>query len=266
MRENTAAIIASPEFSLFPGADGQQWAKLRFSSSSHALQYSLKHGHTPNEGWGDNSRWIGLETQSARDFWNTGIAQHSKTLVMQESGKLSDKPSRPGEFRPAITGGFWDTPSVIAGLPLAARTRVRTKLPPKQIKIALFMSAGVSAADMAKITAKIAHALWAYTIAGGSVTLDMTFCGLIRRSSTGAVGVAVETRINASDVASISAVLSPVWFRAVTGRLMTAVSDYPSDSIPPPQKNPIPGALWIGGSFEAALRAGDAVLKELALT
>ncbi len=265
MRDNTQAIIASPEFSLFPGADGRQWARLRFHNTGACLRFSREHANTENEhAWGDNSRWIGLETQSARDFYSTSIAQHSKTLVLKETGKLSDKPSRPGEFRAAVTGGFWDVPSVVAGLPLAARSRMRSKLPPKTIRIAASMSAGVTAETMARITAKIAHALWQYTIAGGAATLEVTYVGHIT-SSTGATGLAVETRVNASDVAALSAALSPVWFRAVTGRLMTATSESNRDSIYVPRENPIPNSLWIGGVMENAVKAGEAVLKELAL-
>ena len=266
MRDNTSAIISSPEFSLFQSIDGQRWGKLRFESTGHCMAFSAQHARTSNEhSWGKNSDWVGLETQSVDSFWNSGIAEHSKNLVMQESGKLKDKPSRPGEFRATITGGFWDTPSVIAGLPLAARSRVRTKLPPKSLRIAIFMSAGVDAASMAKVTAKIAHALWQYTLAGGAVTLDVAYVGMLRASSTGAKALAVETRVNASDVASLSAALSPVWFRCVAGRLITATSDSPDDSIWPARKCPFPNTLWIGGSMGDALRAGDAVLKELAL-
>lgn len=265
MRDNTAAILASPEFSLFTNAQGKSMAKLRFLSTGQAIAFCKAHGETSNESnWGGRPHWIGLEHQSRDNFIETGIAEHSRDLTLAASKTLSDKPSRPGDFRPAITGGFWDTPSVIAGLPLAARTRVRSKLPPKTIKIAMFLSAGVSANDLARITAKIAYALWQYTIAGGAVTLDVSYCGCIT-SSTGARSLAVETRVNAADLASLSAALSPVWFRAVTGRLITATSETSRDLVYAVRENPFPDALWIGGVLTDAIKAGDAVLSALKL-
>lgn len=265
MRDNTAAIHAAPEFSVIDNGK-EKWGLLKFMNPGACHRFYKAHARTQNETvWTDSrASWIGLNEQSKESFHQSGVSDHCKTLVMAASGKLSDKPSRPGEFRPAVTGGFWDAPSVIAGLPLAARNRIRAKLPPKTIRVCLSMSAGVNAEDMAKITAKIAHAIWQYTIAGGAVTLDIAFAGKACASSK-ATGLIVQTRVNASDVAGLATVFSPVWFRAVAGPLMTAFSEEARDSIPIPRTCPLPGAIWIGGVLSDALKAGEQVLRELQL-
>lgn len=272
MRANTREIHARPELSAITSPQGEAWGLLRFSNPSACLAAVREYGLTPNErNWSNNSNWIGLNKQSHASFLDCGVSEHSKTLVQKESRKLSDSPSRPGTFRPAITGGYWDTPSVIAGLPLAARTRVKTKLPPKTLTICMSMSAGINAEAVAKIAARIAHAVWQYTIAGGAVTIDVAFCGYVRASSYAPVsgkpvhGLIVQTRVNASDVAALATVLSPVWFRGATGRLITAFSEHNSDSIPIPHKCPLSNAFWIGGVMQEVLEAGNKVLASLRL-
>lgn len=265
MRANTAAIHAHPSFTLFPAANNMgQWAKITFPSIPATHAFAKAHARTPNEQWNArDSNWLGLATQSREDFDRTGIATYIRDLVISSEGKMPHKLSRLANPHAAVTGGYWDTPSVLAGLPLSARTRKRAKLPPKNIKLAFFVSAGISAERMSALTAKITRAIWEYTIAGGAVDLRVAYCGCAEQSSLGAKGICIETHVNSSDVAAIALSISPAMYRTICGPLQTAFSESTSDGIYPPGNCPLPGYLWIGGSMEAAIKAAEQTIKEL---
>ena len=268
MRANTSAILASPEYSLINAPAGKKWAKLAFPSPRAAQSFALQHAGTPNEtSWASSGEnWMGLDKQPLRDFQASGVAHYPRDCVSKAVATLPAKRNRFAGPRASITGAVWDVPAVLSGVPLCARTRVRDKLPPQNIKIVFTVSAGISVETMAPILARIAKALWDYTIRGGAVSLTLYNIGKIQ-SSQGAMGLIVETRINAADVASLSLALSPAFFRTVTGPLMTATSEDTRDSISIPRKaeNPIPGALFIGGVMEEALLAAAEVEKALGL-
>lgn len=269
MRDNTAAIIAHKGFSLFETINPfskkpEKWAKLFFPSIGETHAFAKKHARSDNENiWLHSPSWCGLATQEIPDFDNTGIATYIRDLVISSEGKMPHKLSKLANPHMAITGGYWDTPSVIAGLPLAARTRKRAKLPPRSIRLAFFMSAGIDSERMSALTAKITRAIWEYTIAGGAVDLHVAYIGLARRTSTGACGIAIETRVNVSDVASIALAISPAMYRTICGPLQTAFSESARDGIPPPQFSPLKGYLWIGGTLEAAIKAAEQTIKDL---
>jgi hypothetical protein len=254
------AIQNHPGYSHIPG----QFARVLFPSTQSTIEFCLQYCNTDNERtWGTDSYWIGLNKQTLKSFHHSHIAEHSLSLMQKEQGKLPATLTKPGQVRASVTGGSWDIPAVLAGLPLSARQRQRTRLPPKEIRLAFFMSGGIDAESMAPLTAKIAHAIWQYTVAGGAVSLHIAFCGICRRTPEN--GLCVETRVNTADSASLAAALSPVFFRAVSGRIITAFSLTPDESIPPPQSNPLPGYLWIGGSMSAALDAAQKTIAELSI-
>ncbi len=249
-----------PGYSHIPG----EFARILFPNTQSTIEFCLEYCNTENETtWGSDSYWIGLNKQELSDFHKSHIAEHSLALMQKEESKLPASLSKPGAVRASVTGGAWDIPSVLAGLPLSARQRVRTRLPAREIRLAFFMSGGIDAESMAPITAKIAHAIWQYILSGGAVSLHIAFCGQCLRTPEN--GLCVETRVNTADSASLSAALSPVFFRGVTGRIITAFSLTPDESIPPPDRNPLPGYFWIGGSMRAAIEAGEQVLKDLAI-
>jgi hypothetical protein len=268
MRANTRAIHALPEFSLTQSPDGKTWGRIR-APIARIVQLCKDHACTRNEeGWtSSGSRWLGLRDQRREDFHATGVATYPLELVKATMATLPQKRSRFAEPRAAVTGAYWDVPSVLANLPLAARTRVRNKLPPKHYKIALSMSCNVDAEDMAKRVARLVSALWDYTKAGGVCTIDMAYLGRVRASSLAADGLIVQFTLNASDLSAAAVAISPAFFRAVAGPLMTAFSEHDGDSIPIPEKSPFdPSWLYIGGVGSASLDAFDKIAKELALS
>jgi hypothetical protein len=270
-RANTLAIIAAPEFSTFissaPQTKGEKWAKLFFPSLQRTHTFAKTHARIPNEqDWLHSPRWLGLRNQPIADFEETGIAIYIRDLVISTEATLPHHYTRLAQPRAAITGGFWDTPSVLANIPLAARTRIRAKLAPKQIRLAFFMSSGLNAERMSALTAKITHSIWEYIESGGAVDLQVAYVGRVKRAHLGCKGLIIETRVNTSDVASLALSLSPVMYRAICGPLQTAFSDSPQDAIPSPAHCPLPNYLWIGGSMEAAIKAAETTIKALAIT
>jgi hypothetical protein len=266
MRPNTAALCALPNFALIDAPNGDKWAILKGSPLD--LQNICKaHACTPNEtSWGDSGPgWLGLDTQSLPSFRQSNIAEYPLRLVKEATAKLPQKLTKLADQRAAVTGGFWDVPAVIANIPMAARTRIRNKLAPKQFKIGFSMSCNIDAAQMAALTSRIARALWDYTIAGGVATLTIYHAGFVRRSETGAKGLITESHINCADQAALSLALSPTFLRTVAGPLMTAFSDSSQDSIPVVRDFPLPGVSMIGGIGAASLEAAERIIKELSI-
>lgn len=249
MRSNTSAILADPHFTLVDTPQGK-WGKLTTSTPREMLTLCKQHARTPNEiSWVRNSPWAGLGSQTSESLDATGIPEHSRDMLQKATAQLVRKPSKAGRVTPSIVGGSWSVPAVLANLPLAARSRARTKLPPLNIRLVCTYSASVDEARLSAIFAKLARAIWDYTLAGGAVDLRVYGIGFTRRTTTGAKGLICETRVPASDMSQLALALSPMFLRAVTGPLMTAFSDSPDDSImvPQPSDNPIPGSIYIGG-------------------
>ncbi len=251
MRANTTALLADSRFSLIDTPKGK-WAIFRTQSPREMLDAAKAYSRTPNEqAWrGGGADWQGLGPEQDQDSLDSsGIPMRARNAMQSATAALVRKPSRPGQIRPSIVGGTWSVPAVLANLPLAARTRIRSKLPPLSIRIVCTWSASVRDSDLAPMFAKLARAIWDYTLAGGAVDLRAYGLGFARASSTGAKGIILETRVPCSDVSQIALALSNVYFRAITGPLCTAFSESTQDSIRVPQStdNPIPGSIYIGG-------------------
>ena len=266
MRTNTKALTTDPRFS--PRED---WGVLKFQNPREAHRASVEWARTPNEENWAGDEWIGLGQQTKSDFDASGIALKPRNLMKAAIANLVRKPTKAGKSAPALVGGAWNTPAVLAGLPLAAIARQRTKLPPLRIGLAISYSASVRDETLAPIFAKLSRAIWDYTLAGGSVDLTVYACGKLRRSSLGLKGLIVECRVPTQDIAQLSLGLSSVFFRAVAGPLMTAASCAEDDSIriPDPSEIPLPpGTIFMGGrthtgDIGASL---DATLKALKIT
>lgn len=250
MRSNTQTLISDPRFSLVDTPTGK-WAKLSTINPREMLEFSRTLGRTTNErAWqSSGSKWQGLGLQSLASLDSTGIPEHARDAMNKAIAVLNRKPSRPGRIAPTMVGGTWSVPAVLANLPLAARSRLRTRLPPLRIHLVLAWSASVDEAALTPIFAKLARSIWDYTLSGGAVDLRVSCLGFARATSTKAKGLIAESRVPCSDISQLALALSPAFFRAVTGPLMTAFSDSSSDSImvPQPSDNPIPDSIYIGG-------------------
>lgn len=266
--QNQIAIESLPQYSVIESCNGSgKWGKLTLSSIRQGQEIAKQFARDENaSSWLSNPRWIGLEAQSVSDYDQTGIAQTPLTFLQNANAALPKRQTRLAQPHAAISGGYWDTPSVLANIPLAARTRKRAKLAPINIKIAFVLSGGVKSEAMAVQTARIARAIWDYTLAGGAVSLTVAHVGSYeRRAENGTTGLAVEMRVNCSDQAALAQAISPVLGRACTFPLMSAASPVRHDAIMPPRTCPLPGFMYIGGVLGDALRAADSVIKQLAV-
>lgn len=251
MRANTRAILADPRFSVQDFGTKGKWGIFKFQNPREAHVAAVQYARTDNEGMDQqSSEGLGLAKQPLVAYDHSGIAEHPLSLMRAASAAMTRKTSRPGKIQPAITGGSWAVPAVLAGLPLAANARARTKLPPLAINLALSYSASVRDKTLAPIFAKLARGLWDYTLAGGVVIITNHSAVRIRRSETGAVGCIVQCHVPTNDLAQFSLGLSSVFFRTIGSKLAKAFSDYPSDpmSVAEPESTPFPsGTIFLGG-------------------
>ena len=256
MRDNTRQLRADPRFSVQDYGPKGQWGLMRFSSPRDMLAASVAYARTPNERWGTGEdsdgyyrRWKGLGEQDWRSLDSSGIAEHPLKLTREARARLPAPKARPGSVRPTVCGGYWSTPDVLSGRPLAARARVRDRLAPLTIRLVCSWSASVDSETLAPVFAKLGRALNDYTLAGGAVTLTIFLIGEARRTTNGTRGLICECRVPANDLAQLSLGGSVTALRHLAGPLMTAYSEAASDSIPVPteQENPIPNSLYLGG-------------------
>lgn len=251
MRANTQALIADPRFSVQDFGPKGRWAQLAFSSPREALECAKQHARTPNEiDWLDDPHWCGLGAQSAENLDQTGIAEHPLALLRSAVASLPRKHTKPGAIQPAIAGGVYSVPAVLAGLPLAARARLRTKLAPLTINLVCSWSASVTDETLAPVFAKLGRAINDYTLAGGVVSLTVYDIAELRQTPLpGLAGAIIKVRVPTNDLAQIALGCSNAASRAVYAPLQSALSLAPRDSlrVPPPSANPIPSSLYLGG-------------------
>lgn len=261
-RENSIAIESSPHYSV-KGEGKNALSILRFSSIRECHEFTRKHARTGNEtSWISDSRgFLGLADQSVFDFDTSGIPQHALKLVKTQMAKMTGTPSRPGQFAPAVTGGFWDVPSVIAGLPLSARIRARTKLPPVNLRLAIDFGADVSGEKIAPACARLAKAIHEYTKAGGAVSLSvMSYFDIWSEKANNGW---IECKVNGADLTNIATAFSPAFLRGVIYCLESALSDKPHDSLPVVQRNLDPSAIMIFGNSKSVAEGFDKASERL---
>lgn len=262
MRDNTAALMAIPEFSVQTGTDGAPFGMLRFNSVSHAHEACKRYARTDNENGWKSPGFLGLGDQTLHSFDTTGQSTRATELTKTAAAALPKIRNKPGKIGPAVTGGYWDIPSLQAGLPLAARAKQRTKLAPKNIRIFCAYSGMIDSEFMAPISARIAKAIWDYTLEGGVVTLTVFSGGQISNPACGGQGI-IETRANASDISAIALALSPAYMRGISCAMVCALSNTPHESIPIIRKQIIPNAYFMSGIGREIEKAAAAVIEAL---
>lgn len=108
--------------------------------------------------------------------------RHRRTplaAIRAANAALPHKQSRPGIIQPSIAGSAWSIPAVLAGLPLAARSRARTKLAPSQSTLS-------APGRLALVTKSFPRLCQARTSPkrlyprGGSVSLFLHYIGFLR--------------------------------------------------------------------------------------
>lgn len=268
MRENTQALRADSAFSVITGTDGLKWGKLVCSSPRDAHNFARKYARTPNESqWTTYPRWIGLDTQAFPDFEETGIAHYPRSQVEASKADLPASSFRPSQSRAAVTGALWDVPAVLANIPLAARTRVRTKIAPVNLKISFAYSGMIDEKEITPRIAKLARAIWGYTMKGGAVTLTVyntcLFSGNYGKLFPSDIkGLIVETKVNAADVAALALATSPAFFRSIAAPLQSACSLQNGDMLYP-HETPLPGVIQASGISQRIHEALDKAIEAL---
>lgn len=265
MRDNTRALMALPEFSKGMGTDNKPYGLLRFNSVAHAHETCKKFARTENELSWKNPDFIGLNGQTLASFDSTLKANYPTECTKKAVASLEKICNRPGKIGAGVTGGYWDIPSLQAGLPLAARIKTRTKLAPKNIRIFCAYSGMIDADFMAPISAKIAKAIWDYTLEGGVVTLTVLSGGVINNSECGNRGI-IETRVNATDISAISLALSPAYTRGISCAMVCALSDNRRDSLPIIRGQIIPNLHFMSGIGKEIKAAADRVIAALKIS
>jgi len=230
MRANTQAIRASSAFSVVQ-LKGGTTCHLSFPSVRAAHEFCVKHARTENERQWIRSSWNGLDHQSTENFDRTGIAEKPRDLVQKAIAAMAVTPSKFGAIRPSMVGGSYSIPALMAGLPLSARNRIRNKLPPIDLRVAMMFSGNVDNAQVAPLSARIAKAIWDYVQAGGIVTLKVYNCVTIYGDKSNQPAF-TEVTVNASDLASLSLALSPTFMRVVAAPILSALSNNSRDSLP----------------------------------
>lgn len=263
VRENSAFLQSSPYFSYVTPPKGNPWAILSFPNVRTFQQIVQSHAQTPNEqNWTTNSDWIGLGPQSVENFHLTGVADKPLEYVKSAIAKLPHIQSKFGRPRPAVCGSQWDIPAVLANLPLSARTRTRTKLTPLNIRLACFFSGAISAESLAPLTAKLVRAIYDYTMAGGVVNLRVGFVSSIKLPR--ANQALIEAHVNTSDLASLATILSPVGYRALGGRLNSALCQSAKNTGAGFETDhSLPDTYWLSGRLEDVFKASEKVFTQL---
>ena len=253
MRANTSALLALPEHSIMTNPNGDKYHLLKFHSILSAHAAVISHARTENEDSCKCPSFIGLNGQTLSDLDTTSRSIYAQQCLESAIAAMTTPAKKPGEIRNTVTGGFWDIPSVIAGLPLAARSRVRTKLPPVNLRLWIAYSGYTDEKEIAPLTAKIARALWDYIKAGGIANLSVITGCRIRNDTTKTA--IIETRVNTSDISALAFALSPVYMRAISCALLCAMSDKPQDSLPMIKEDFLPGLIPLS-NFSGSLSAG----------
>ena len=243
---------------------GAKYHSLRYPSIISAHAAVIANARTENEDSWKRPSFIGLNGQTLADLDKTGRSIYAQQCLESSLARMTTPAKKPGEVRNTVTGGFWDIPSVIAGLPLAARSRVRTKLPPINLKLWVAYSGYTNEKDIAPLTAKIAKALWDYIKAGGIANLSIiTGCRI--RNDKAEIAV-IETRVNTSDISALAFALSPVYMRTISAALLCALSDKPEDSLPMIKEDFLPGLIPLS-NFSGSLSEGaDKALAALKIS
>jgi len=161
---------------------------LQWAGTHTAWAQRCREIRIPNE---LGAHWAGVESESLTDFTQNGVSKDAFAAFDAATTSLHADRFQPGAPVAAVAGGAWVVPLVLANHPMAARLRTRTKLPPKNIDIAVTVSASVKWQTLTNSLARLAHAAWAYIEAGGAVRLTVHHISGFSKERHGAHGIIV---------------------------------------------------------------------------
>lgn len=246
MRANTAALRASPFWSIITSPSGLKGSRLDFPSVSALFDTVAKHARTGNErNWISSPAWLGLVNQTIPDFESSRVDKHALSLTQKALASLSHAPRQLGRIAPSITGAAWSTPAVLAGLPLAALARKRTALPPVELNLVLDFSSRVTPEAIAPFSARVAKAIHTYRQNGGVVNLFIHSLNHPNNSNSRLNFHSSRVKVNTADISTLATALSPAFARAYVYPLNSAESEKTRDTLPIYRKKPFPDVIYL---------------------
>jgi len=210
---------------------------------------------------GKPRNWAGFEKQALGKLLSTGIIDAALADFEKVQAKLITHaiPDRP---LPSVTGGVWVTPLVLANVPMCARLRTRTKLPPKNLELAVNVSAVVEASDITASLARIARAAWDYTLSGGAITITVNYVHHFTEPQTwkreDMHGVIHSIKVPLTNVAALASAVSSQQYRGTDMQAAKALSGYRDDGLPVTTLIK-PGLLHVTGRIEDDTKARAAL-------
>lgn len=172
----------------------------------------------------DDSSFSGITVPRAQ-WLASGVFPNALEAFNAASARLHAENLQPGTLRPAVAGGAWVVPLVLAGNPMPSRIRERSKLPPKSIRVGVTVSGLRAWQGLADPLARLAHGAWEYLQAGGAITVEVWHCAHYDRAMPdGARGLVVKIKCPLTDKAAFASALSVQCKRGATLSLACAVA------------------------------------------
>lgn len=175
--------------------------------------------------------WSGIS--DTFDQWaQSGTYARAFEEFQRAEARLEADRFQPGAMRPAVAGGAWIVPLTLAGNPMPARIRERTKLPPKNLELAISVASSVNWRNISRSMAKIARASWDYLQAGGAVRLTIHYCYAFHKPQGEARGVIFSIEVPLTSASAFSSAASAQEFRGASIRMAQSLSGLKGDSLP----------------------------------
>lgn len=201
-----------------------------------------------------DSQWIGFESgETLLKSIETGVSETALRHFDQALARIEARKQIGGRSVPAMAGGAWIIPKAIAGLPMAAMAKPRTRLPMKSFKFTLRCNGATDPRDIAKRCAMLARAAWEYTLLGGlaQVTIGYIY-NYGRPAPDGAVAAVFDITLPLNNKAELAYACSALAYRGIPMMLAKSLlSPIDDDGIPsdgPVQQ--IAGRVRLNGSRE----------------
>lgn len=175
--------------------------------------------------------WSGI-TDTFEDWQRSGTYAQAYSEFQRAEAKLEADRFQPGAMRPAVAGGAWIVPLALAGNPMPARIRERTKLPPKNLELAVSVSCVVDWEDISHSMAKIARASWDYLQAGGAVRVTVNYCYAFSKAQGEARGALFSIDVPLTSASAFASAASAQEFRGASLCMAQSLSGLKGDSLP----------------------------------
>lgn len=171
----------------------------------------------------DDGSFSGITVPRA-DWLASGVFPNAVDAFNAATARLHADRLQPGALKPAVAGGAWIVPLVLAGNPMPARLRQRSKLPPKAIRVGVTVRASRPWQGLADPLARLAHGAWEYLQAGGAIEVEVWHCTHYDAPlPDGAHGLVVKLKCPLTNKAAFASALSVQCKRGATLALAWAI-------------------------------------------